>query len=89
MEIFDRYLEYNRSFGMKFIEEAMRIYWSDSSRKVRRDIIEVIGKVNGFRVDGRMVWRKASPAIRHGLKCANSLKLANGPKTHLLGRAFK
>jgi hypothetical protein len=70
---------------MDFIEEAMRIDWSNSSRNVRRDIMEALGKVNGFRLDGQMAWSKASPAIRHGLKCANSLKLAKWAKGALVG----
>ena len=63
----------------------MRIDWLNSSRNVRRDIMEAIGKVNGFRLDGQMAWSKASPAIRHGLKCASSLKLAKWAKGALVG----
>lgn len=85
MGTFDKYIEHNRAFAMDFIEEGMRIDWSDSSRNVRRDIIAAIGKVNGFRLDGQMAWSKASPAIRHGLKCAGSLQLAKWAKDALLG----
>jgi len=85
MGTFDKYIEHNRAFAMAFIEEGMRIDWSDSSRNVRRDIIAAIGKVNGFRLDDQMVWKKASPAIRHGLKCANAPKLAKLAQTVLLG----
>jgi len=85
MGTFDKYIEHNRAFAMDFIEEGMRIDWSDSSRNVRRDIIAAIGKVNGFRLDGQMAWSKASPAIRHGLKCAGPLQLAKWAKDALLG----
>ena len=85
MGTFDTYIEQNRRFAIEFIEEALRNDWSDPVRDARGDITKAIGAVDGFRLEVQMSWKRASPAIRHGLKRCKASTLAKFAHTALVG----